>query len=98
MSGVLPADTRIGAGSVTVDLTRGELPTTGRSQVRVGMGTVVVLMPPGAAGRVNAEVVTGSITVDGTRDGGRGATGGARADRAGSRSPVWPRPYERISA
>ena len=69
VSGALPADTRIVVGSVIVDLARGPLPTTGRSQVQVGVGTVVVLLPPGAAVRVDAEVVTGSIIVDGTRDG-----------------------------
>lgn len=69
VSGALPADTRIGVGSVVVDLTRGPLPGPGRAHVQVGVGTVVVLLPPGAAVDVDAEVVTGSIVVDGTRDG-----------------------------
>lgn len=54
VSSALPVDTRIGVGSVSVDLTRGPLPTTGRSQVQVRVGTVVVHLPPGAAVGVDA--------------------------------------------
>jgi hypothetical protein len=67
-AGVWPDTTQVGAGTVTVDLARHPLPTTGRLDVRVGAGQVVVVLPRSAP-RVDAAVVAGDIVVDGVRVG-----------------------------
>ncbi|MFC4944920.1 hypothetical protein [Pseudonocardia sp. GCM10023141] len=60
-----PSSTRLSAGEVTVDLTRTQLPTSGRLDVELGAGNVVVRVPSEAAVHVAATVVMGTLTVDG---------------------------------
>lgn len=60
-----PAPTRLSAGTVTVDLTRDAFPATGRLDVEVGAGRVVVLLPADRAVRVHGTVVMGTVVVDG---------------------------------
>ncbi|MFR9803927.1 hypothetical protein ACL02T_16740 [Pseudonocardia sp. RS010] len=60
-----PADTRLAAGTVEIDLTASALPTGGRMAVHVGAGKVVVRVLASAAVGVEADVVAGSVTVDG---------------------------------
>lgn len=62
---VWPAPTRVAAGTVTVDLTRGPLPAAGRLDVAVGAGRVVVRLPDDRPVRVEARVVLGTVRVDG---------------------------------
>jgi hypothetical protein len=63
-----PGTTQMSAGTVTVDLTRHPLPPSGRLDVRVGAGRIVVVLPQSPP-RVDAAVVAGAITVDGVRVG-----------------------------
>jgi hypothetical protein len=60
-----PAATRIAAGTVTIDLTRAELPAAGRLDVGVGAGRVVLRLPAEPRVRVQATVVMGTVVVDG---------------------------------
>ncbi len=68
--GADPADwadttTRLAAGTVTVDLTGAPPPASGRLRVEVGAGRVVVELPERSAVRIDAEIVAGTVTVDG---------------------------------
>ncbi|MDD7939633.1 hypothetical protein PHK61_14510 [Actinomycetospora lutea] len=58
---------RVAAGTATVDLTRHPLPASGRLDVSVGAGRVVLVLPPTSAVRADVEVVTGAVIVDGAR-------------------------------
>lgn len=60
-----PVSVQQSAGNVTVDLTRDPLPAAGQVDVQLGAGKIVLVVPEGAAIRIEADVVTGSITVDG---------------------------------
>ncbi|MBW0119267.1 cell wall-active antibiotics response protein [Pseudonocardia abyssalis] len=60
-----PAPTRISAGTVTVDLTGTALPSTGRLEVAVGAGRVVLRLPAETPVRVHSTVVMGTIVADG---------------------------------
>lgn len=60
-----PAAAQVSAGTVTVDLTRGELPAAGRVDVELGAGRVVVLLPADRTVRVHGTVVMGTVVVDG---------------------------------
>jgi hypothetical protein len=51
---------------VVVDLTRQPLPAAGRLEVHVGAGRIVVRAPADRPLGIEAEVVAGTITVDGT--------------------------------
>lgn len=66
-----PVTIRHSAGNVTVDLSRNPLPQAGRMDVHVGTGRVVVIVPNDVPVRIDAQVVTGNIRVDGvsTSDG-----------------------------
>jgi hypothetical protein len=66
-SGAWPAPTRVLAGTVTVDLTRGPLPPSGHLDVAVGAGRVVLVLPRTPPVNVDAEVVVGAVLVDGVR-------------------------------
>jgi hypothetical protein len=60
-----PVSTTVAAGTVAVDLTRAPLPATGRLDVHVGAGRVVVRVPDSETLAVTATVVAGTVTVDG---------------------------------
>lgn len=60
-----PAPTRLSAGTVTVDLTDTPLPATGRLDVAVGAGRVVLRLPADRPVRVHGTVVLGTIVSDG---------------------------------
>lgn len=66
-SGQWPVEVRLAAGTATVDLTRHPLPPSGRLDVSVGAGRVVLVLPRSAAVRADVEVVTGAVVVDGVR-------------------------------
>lgn len=61
-----PTSASLAAGELTVDLTRHPLPPTGRLEVAVGAGRVLLLLPP-AGPRVEVAVAAGQITLDGRR-------------------------------
>jgi len=56
--------TTISAGTLTVDLTHGPLPATGRLDVAVGAGRVVLRLPADRPIEVRAAVVAGTVRVD----------------------------------
>jgi hypothetical protein len=62
-----PISTTLTAGNVVVDLTRIPPLATGRLDVHVGAGRVVVRVPERAAVRVEAAVVVGSVALDGEK-------------------------------
>jgi hypothetical protein len=63
--GEWPAEVRLAAGTATIDLTRHPLPPSGRLDVSVGAGRVVLVLPRTAG--IDAEVVAGAVIVDGVR-------------------------------
>ncbi len=63
-AGGWPSGTTISAGTVVVDLTRGPLPATGRLDVAVGAGRVVLRLPADRPIEVRAGIVVGTVTVD----------------------------------
>lgn len=60
-----PVTVQHGAGNVTIDLSRHSLPPTGRMDVDLGAGRIVLTVPRDALVLVEAQVVTGNIRVDG---------------------------------
>lgn len=58
---------RLAAGTATIDLTRHPLPPSGRLDVAVGVGRVVLVLPRATAARTEAEIVAGAVIVDGVR-------------------------------
>ena len=60
-----PVVQKLSAGSVVVDLTEHPLPATGRLQVRVAAGEILLRLPASDAARVVARVTLGEVTVDG---------------------------------
>jgi hypothetical protein len=60
-----PITVRRSAGSVTADLTAAALPASGIADIRVGAGRITLTVPGSAVVRIEADVVTGDITVDG---------------------------------
>lgn len=58
--------TGLAAGTLTVDLTAAAPPESGRMQVRVGAGRVLVRAPAGSRVQIETSVVLGTIVVDGT--------------------------------
>lgn len=64
-----PVATRLGAGTLTVDLTRYPLPTSGSLHADVGAGKVILQLPESGRVAVQASVTMGTITVDGTKVG-----------------------------
>lgn len=56
---------RRSAGDVAVDLRRSPLPANGTADVQVGVGRIELIVPASAGVRIEAEVITGPITVDG---------------------------------
>jgi hypothetical protein len=64
-----PVATRLGAGTLTVDLTRYPLPASGTLHADVGAGTVILQLPESGRVAVQASVTMGTLTVDGTKVG-----------------------------
>ncbi len=83
--GGLAREYRLSAGTLTLDLSALHLPPgTTSVTASVGMGTLVVEVPPGAAVRVDARSGAGTVTVFGRQESGVGIGFVARRDLAGA--------------
>lgn len=61
-----PVSQRIGAGTVTVDLTRHPLPEAGTATIEVGAGRIVVTLPADDSRvQIDARIAAGTVRVDG---------------------------------
>ena len=61
-----PVTTRLGAGTLTVDLTRYPLPASGTLRADVGAGKVILELPESGRIAIQAAATMGTVTVDGT--------------------------------
>jgi len=62
-----PVNTRLGAGTLTIDLTRNPLPESGSLVADVGAGRIVVLLPAGSSPIIDARATVGTVSVDGVK-------------------------------
>ena len=64
-----PVTAKLGAGTLTVDLTGHPLPVTGDLRADVGAGKVILVLPESSRIAIDARTTAGTVTVDGDRVG-----------------------------